>query len=101
MAEPRISKLTNEIIVFVPELDYTPDVLTALRTGTGQISADSVRDVKTPFGTHMVLATLTVTRVKAQTWDLREYVQRKLRLAGLDVPMDDILAPAKAKFYRV
>lgn len=101
MAE-RISKLTNEIIVLVREQDWKPVYTEYLRSGgTNQITVDNVRDFRTPFGTYMIIATLTVIRVRAQTWNLREYVQRTLRQAGLDLPIAEIHAPGRAKFYRV
>lgn len=98
----RMSKLSNEVIVFVKEADWDPIYTEYLRTGgTPQISVDSVRDFRTPFGTYMIIATLTVVRVRAQTWNLRDYVHRTLNRAGLAIELTEVHAPARAKFYRV
>jgi hypothetical protein len=98
----RVSKLTNEIIVFVPEADWNPIFTEYLRGGgTKQITVDAVRDFRTPFGTYMIIATLTAIRVRAQTYDLREYVTRLLNRAGFPAEISDVRAPGKAKFYRV
>lgn len=97
-----MKRLSNEIIVFVPEGEWNPELVTALKSGgTGQIVVDAVRDFRTPFGTHMIIAKLTVTRVNATTWDLREYVRRRLISAGLEVSTSDLHAPAKAQFFHV
>lgn len=98
----RLSKLTNEVIVFVKEADWDPDYTEHLRAGgTKQITVDAVRDFRTPFGSYMIIATLTVVRVGAETWNLRDYVCRTLNRAGLDLDVKDVHAPGRAKFYRV
>lgn len=102
MPTSRVSKLTNELVVFIDEADWDPSYVVALTTGgTPQITVDSVKSYRTPFGTFMILTTLTVTRNRAQTWNLREYVARRLTVAGLPTEVGDVLAPARAKFYRV
>jgi hypothetical protein len=102
VAEKRVSKLSNELIFFVPELEFTPSLVLALRTGgTKQIVVENVRDFRTPCGTHMIITTLSVTRHRPQTWDLREYVAQRVSSAGFPLAIDDIIAPVRGKSYRV
>ena len=102
MTTKRVSRLLNEIIVFVREDDWNPVYTEYLRMGgTKQIVVENVRDFRTPFGTYMIIATLSVTRVRAETWDLRDYVCRVLNRAGLKIDTANVYAPGRAEFYRV
>lgn len=94
-------RLQNEIIVLIDENRYSKEYVTAVaEAGTTQISVDSVRDFRTPFGSYMIIATLTVQRNNASSWDLRDLIWRKLVKAGLQIEIGDVMAPGKPKLYR-
>lgn len=97
-----VRRLQNEVIVLVEEKIYSKALVTAIAEGgTKQISVDGIRDFRTPFGNYMIIATLSVQRVNASSWDLRNLVFRRLQEAGLALEMSDVLAPGKPKLYRV
>lgn len=101
-ATKRIRKLSNEIIFFVRETNWSVTIPEALsKGGTSQITVDDVKVFRTGFGTYMVISQLSVTRARPETWDLRDYVCRLLVRTGLDVEITDILAPGRAKHFRV
>lgn len=95
-------RISNELIVFTQELEWDAEFLAAVKSGgTNQISVDAARSFRTPFGTYMIIATLSVTGDNVSTWRLREYLSRRLSAAGLECGIDDVLAPAKPKSFRV
>lgn len=96
-----VTRLKNELIVFIPDRDWTPELLSALKASkTPQIGVDDVIHLITPFGSHLLCLQMCVTRARATTHDLRVYLHRTLVRLGLDVELTDIHAPGHAQLYR-
>lgn len=90
--------LTNEIAVFVRDTDWDPLLVRRIRTaGTPQIAVDSVKSFRTPFGSYMILATMSITNQRPQTWRLREYVAGLLTSTGIPTQVDQVIAPGRSK----
>lgn len=97
----QVTLLKNELIVYIPELDWTPKLLRSLKdSATAQIAVDDVMHFVTPFGAHMLCVQMSVTRARATTHDLKEYLCRVLGRNGLDVDMAEIHTPSRAKRFR-
>lgn len=97
----RVSRLSNEVIVFIPDVDWTPQLIRSLtNSGTPQIIVDDVIHFVTPFGSHMLCLQMTVTRANASTHDLKEYLVRLLIRNGLSMDMSHVHAPARPRLFR-
>lgn len=102
VTERVLTRLTNEVVVMVPEYDMTTALLTALRRGgTGQITVDNVVYRKSPYGTGVIFVTATVTRRGAASSDLRAYVRRVLEANGHEAPAERVTVPARPRTARV
>lgn len=97
-----VVQLSNELIVFIPDLNWAPALLKSLReSSTPQIEVTDVIHFISPFGAHMLCVQMTVTRARATTHDLRDYLCRLLNRNGLMIELEDIHTPSRAKLFRV
>lgn len=98
----KVVQLTNELVVLISDSDWAPQLLTSLKESyTPQIRVDDVLHFATPFGAHMLCIRMTVTRARAVTYDLRDYLCRVLNRNGLPVDLSEIHAPSRARLFRV
>lgn len=92
----------NELIILFSDKELKRDYVFALRSArTPTMSVDDVKIISTPYGSAILLVTVSTTRNRVSTYEMREWVYGTLQRVDWPGEMKDIHAPSGLKKFRV